>query len=142
MMISFLIDFDWFYLLCVCSSTWTYRILASRKSLYSTRTRVRVGLFSHTKFHKQHEMYMANASPNTRGPNATYIPPALIRLLVGYKGICVWSARRFQIPKCWFRQRKSLALRGPKVRGFVLRWNIGLTLFCSTCSARLLCYWP
>ena len=31
-------------------------------------------------------MYMANASPNARTPNATYIPPARVRLVLGIKG--------------------------------------------------------
>ena len=33
--------------------------------------------------HKQHEMYMPNASPNTRRPNATYIPLTGVGVGVG-----------------------------------------------------------
>ena len=32
-------------------------------------------------------MYMANASPNARRPNATYIPPARVGLLGGRVGL-------------------------------------------------------
>ena len=33
--------------------------------------------------HKQHKIYMANVSPNTRRPNATYIPLTCVGLAVG-----------------------------------------------------------
>ena len=36
---------------------------------------------------KQHEMYMPNASPNARGPNATYIPPVTLGLALGPWGL-------------------------------------------------------
>ena len=39
--------------------------------------------------HERHEMYMANASPNIRGPNAKYIPLARI----GCTRLCIGSAR-------------------------------------------------
>ena len=64
---------------------------------------------------QQHEMYMANASPNTRRPNATYIPPARIGLTLGPWGFALglWGftlgPQAFQIPTCWYRQRESLA---------------------------------
>ena len=34
-------------------------------------------------------MYMANTSPNARGPNATYIPPACVRLTFGSWGLAL-----------------------------------------------------
>ena len=38
---------------------------------------------------KQHEMYMPNASPNTSGPNATYIPPVKLSLILGPWGLAL-----------------------------------------------------
>ena len=52
-------------------------------SPYSTKTRVCVGYPMELSEHKQHELYMANVSPNARGPNATYIPPAHVGGRVG-----------------------------------------------------------
>ena len=34
-------------------------------------------------------MYMANASPKARGPNATYIPPARVGLALGPWGLAL-----------------------------------------------------
>ena len=34
------------------------------------------------KLTHQHEMYMAKASPNARGPKVTYIPPAFVGLVL------------------------------------------------------------
>ena len=44
-------------------------------------------LGSQRKQNKQHEMYMPNVSPNSRGPNATYIPPVLLGLALGLLGL-------------------------------------------------------
>ena len=33
-----------------------------------------------------HEMYMAKVNPNSRGPNATYIPPSRVGLTLGPLG--------------------------------------------------------
>ena len=92
--------------------------------------------------HKQHEIYMANASPSRWGPNATYIPPALIggwalgvggnaNFSVRVGGNANFSAFRYQhvgIPnvKLWLWGSKPM--RGPSVNGFALQWNIGSTL--------------
>ena len=67
-------------------------------------------------------MYMANASPNARGPNTTYIPPAIIglalgpwELTLGQGGFALglgglrWVCEAFQIPG-WYRQHTLLAL--------------------------------
>ena len=60
----------------------------SNLSPYSTRRK--------QNWHKQHENYMANASPNTRGPNANYIPltsmggsAGCAEVCAGCAGICV-----------------------------------------------------
>ena len=62
---------------------------------------------------------MANASPNARGPNATYIFYQLTfglvlgtigsrwALLVG--GSC-WVRKAFQIPTCWYSQCEIIVL--------------------------------
>ena len=88
-------------------------------------------------------MYMANASPNARGPNATYIPPVWVGFALGPWGLCVgsawlcvgsaWlcvgSARLFKILTCWYWQRESLPLGpAPNASSFSLQWNIGLTV--------------
>ena len=67
---------------------------------------------------------MANARPNARGPNPTYIPLAYVGARVGSIGgsrwVCgslSWIHRVFRIPTCWYRQCQMLALGvKPKAR--------------------------
>ena len=87
-------------------------------------------------------MYMANASPNARGPNATYIPSAHIGLALGLwklalsqggfalGGIRVESARlfRYQYVGIGNANRSRVGpdpTRSPNASGFTLQWNIG-----------------
>ena len=47
-------------------------------------------LWNRVYCHKQHDMYMAKAGTNVRGPKATYIPPAHVRCMggrVGFAGL-------------------------------------------------------
>ena len=90
------------------------------------------------KLHKQHEMYMANVSPNARGPNATYIPPACVggrvgseMLHVGSAMLRVGSTRLFGyqhvgIGNANYSLWGSSPTRAPNASIFALQWNIGL----------------
>ena len=75
-----------------------------RLSQYSTKNQVRVGYPMRMKLTKKHEMYMANASPNARTPNATYIPLALrwvckaSRWLLGYRNGLVGGLNQHDDP--------------------------------------------
>ena len=84
---------------------------------------------------KQHEIYMANASPSCWGPNATYIPPACVRGNANFSirvgGNANFSIFRYQtvgIPNAKFLRWGYCPTRTPNARGFALQWNIGLTV--------------
>ena len=97
---------------------------------------------------------------NVRGPNATYIPPARIGLVLalgpwglvlsqgsfalGSQGFHIGSVRVFGYQHVGIGNAKVSRLgycptRTPNTRGFTLQWNIGLILhhiLCSTNSRR------
>ena len=74
---------------------------------------------------------MANVSTDTRGPNATYIPPAhvglalgLIGFAFGLSGIRVWSIRLFGYQHVGIDHRVG----GLDQRETPTQWNIGLSI--------------
>ena len=100
----------------------------------------------------QNEMYMANASPNARGPNATYIPAARIGhfrralgticsrwALLAWVAGRVGYARLFRyqhvgIPNAISMRWGSKPKQGPNAKGFALQWNIGLRIIGWACG--------
>ena len=85
-------------------------------------------------------MYMANASPNARGPKATYIPPARVGLTLGPWGFALGQGSFALGPRVFFLY-KHVAIGNaksrvggycpmgtPNVRGFALQWNIGFNV--------------
>ena len=90
-------------------------------------------------WHKQPEMYMPNASPNARRPNATYIPLTCVE--VWETQILGLASRVKQISAFFWNQHVGIPntklwrwgskpTPGPNANGFASQWNIGLRVFC------------
>ena len=82
-------------------------------------------------------MYIVNESFNTRGPNATFIPPASVGLALGHGGegggLWVGSVRVFGYKHVGIGNSKVSRwgyspIRSPNASGFALQWNIGFSL--------------
>ena len=77
-------------------------------------------------------MYMTNASPNVRGPNATYIPPAMLGLwgfALGPRGF--FDTNMLVSANAKVSHWADQQTRKPKARGFASQWNIGLKVRCN-----------
>ena len=91
---------------------------------------------------KNIKMYMANASPNERGPNATYIPPARVGNALGPQGLVLGrrASRWVHRGSCWVFGHQHVGIgiakvsrwgycpmQTPNARDFaLLQWNMGL----------------
>ena len=76
---------------------------------------------------KQHEMYMANARPNARGPNTIYIPLLVLGLTLGAQGVGLDAQGvALGVPNAKLTRWGSRPMRGPNVSSFALQWSIGL----------------
>ena len=94
--------------------------------------------------HKQHEIYMANASPSLRVPNATYIPPARVggwrwELVLGVTQILAFVLGVTQIlasldTKMIVSPTRLGSKPTPVLKSnvFAPQWNIGLMIIMST----------
>ena len=78
---------------------------------------------------------MVNASPNARGPNATYIQPARVGLVLGPSGFALglWGftlgceAFHVRISNANLSRFGAIPNTKTQASGFALQWNIGLT---------------
>ena len=78
-------------------------------SPYSIGNWVCVGRPTPMKLTQQHEMHMANVTPNARGSNVTYISPADIGFALVPRDLA-FGSKGFLDPTCWYQQHKVVAL--------------------------------
>ena len=108
-----------------------------------------LGTQHYQKRDKQHQIYMANASPSRWGPNATYIPPTRVggnaKFSVPIGDNANFSVFRYQhvgIPNVELWRWGSKPTPGPNANGFASQWNIGLTHYHLTHSCLFSDYNP